>query len=356
MPVSNKELTLPNLQEKISDLQIIGVRVSCEIIKMVDIEQQFKATGYVEVSWPSTGPDTKGGIQPDVECVFNIDSLLFENALVTQVNPGDVSFSRENGLISGSIGYSADVAMDCDLRRFPFDRHYLVLKIPIIGNGTSRRLRFKHSGTSPSFVGLLGGLSDKWKMLAPELVTQAAGSSEKGDDDDSPTYVLFLMPIQRFPGFIFWKIVFPVFILGCLAMIVFAFPADTLSPRLATIMTLVLTSMVFKNLTTAFLPAVPYLTLIDFYLNMSLVLLVTVALEITWAYVSTNPSVNHIDNGFAWIFSVVWVFGHIIAAGCVFSQCAYEPWQAVKRRVLQKADDNCDYQYGPPGDEELKVL
>jgi hypothetical protein len=150
--------------------------------------------------------------------------------------------------------------------------------------------------------------------------------------------------------------VFPVFIIGCLALITFAFPVDNLSPRLATIMTLVLTSMVFKNRATSFLPAVSYLTLIDKYLNVALLILVTVAFENTWAFISTSRNTEHLDALFAWVFSIVWVAGHTIAGMHVYFGFAYEPWEVVEQNVAKLNDENSCYAYGPSGEENLKFL
>jgi hypothetical protein len=336
------------IAEKIVDAVEIGVKVSCDITKIADIDQVFHSTGYVNCSWPDVkfADDSKLQIS-DVNCVFNADGLIFENAVETQVESADIFVERKEGVITVSIGYTTEVGMRCDLSKFPFDRHYLLLKMPV--NLFSNKTTFKNLilNDSPSFVGLTGGLKDKWQTLAPMLAVQK--------DGEITSYVSFLMPIQRFPGFYMWQIVFPVFIVGCLALTAFAFPAKDLTSRLTIITTLVLTSMVFKNMTTSFIPAVPYLTLIDKYLNASLLILVGVAFENT--LVSGSDDLVDLDTWFAWAFSFFWIAGHAAGAICLWTGQFYEPWNKVMEKLTESADADNTYKYGSSvADEHLKTL
>jgi hypothetical protein len=131
----------------------------------------------------------------EVRCPIKPDSLLFENALLTRVDAPDVNFDREGGIISGYVGYTSEIGMNCDLRRFPFDRHMIMLKIPTRSFGVP--LIFKNH-PEPSFTGLLGGLSDKWKMLPPRLMIQS--SQDDIEDSGIDPYVMYLTPVQRLPG------------------------------------------------------------------------------------------------------------------------------------------------------------
>jgi len=213
-------------------------------------------------------------------CFLRPDTTLFENALSTEIS--DVSFTRKDNIISGYIGWTADVGASFDMTRFCFDRHILRLKLPT----QNMENRSQIHALEPSYFALLGGLIDTWATIPPTLGVTAS------TDATAPPYVIFLMPIQRSPVFYIWQVVLPVFIVGSLSLIAFAFPVDELDSRLSINLTLVLTSMVFKNLVSSFIPKISYLTLLDAYVNFSFVLLVLVAFENTvWSArgIATSP-------------------------------------------------------------------
>ena len=330
---------------------MVHVNVTCEILEMNEIEQVFTATGYVKMRWTRDGPDGSVKSDDDVLKIFDAGPCLFENAISTEVKPEDVQFERKDGVVNGSIGYTSKVTAALNLRRFPYDRHYLLLKIPIndIGGAHVTFKSFEADGFS-SYAGLLGGLLEKWALHAPSLVVDS--NTAYGD-----AHALeFIVPIQRFPAYFLWQVVLPMLLIGCLACTGFAFPAEDLGSRQSLNITLVLTTMVFKSVLSSHLPRVPYQTFLDVYLNISLVILALISFEMTWANIySESEEVRSVDHAAGWLVVVLWVGGHTAFLTMHARGQLFESWDQVRETLVKnKEAAAAGYKYGSPGENDLK--
>ena len=255
-------------------------------------------------------------------------------------------------MVTGYIGYTSKITAALNLRRFPYDRHYLLLKIPMSDIGAHVTFKSFEADGSSSYAGLWGGLVEKWALFRPSL---AVDSNTAYDD---VTSIEFIVPIQRFPAYFLWEVVLPVLLIGCLACTGFAFPAENLGARQSLTITLVLTTMVFKSVLSGHLPRVSYQTFLDVYLNVALVTLALISFEMTRANLySESELVRSIDRGAGWLVVALWVGGHAIFLGAHVRGKLFESWDRVRENLIKNKDAAAaGYQYGSPGELELELI
>jgi len=342
------ELSGIALRKEKSDI-VVHVNVTCEILGMNEVDQMFTATGYVKMRWTSSGPD--GSVKPDNSLnLFDAGPCLFENAISTEVKPEDVQFERKDGVVNGSIGYTSKVTAALNLRRFPYDRHYLLLKIPVNDVGASVTFKSFEADGYSSYAGILGALIEKWEIFEPSLVVDSNAES------DDAHYLEFVVPIQRIPVYFIWQVVLPMLLIGCLACTAFAFPVEDLGSRQGLVVTLLLTTMVFKSALSRHLPQVTYQTLLYSYLNVALVVLCALSFEMTWANIHNGSELaRSIDNLASWLVVALWAGGHAIFFGAHSLGILFESWDRVRSNLIKnKNAASAAYKYGSLGEADLK--
>jgi hypothetical protein len=324
--------------------KVIECRIQCEVTDIVPVEEKYVCTGYVGFRQKTTQADAPK-LAKDAwleESPFSADECIFTNGLDIEVKDEWLSASASNGVLTGSIGFKGQMQALMDLRRFPFDRQMLTMRLAL--QTTEAELRFEEYEKDPSWFTMLGTLPNQWHgdLVPPRLVVTRAFEMPH------PELRMF---IQRNPLYYLTNVILPLFLIISMALSSFALPPDKLDVRLAIILTLLLTAVAFKYVVAGYLPKVSYVTLLDGYVITAYLALVLIGAENCFAFQYSDMAVTRThDLNFAIWFAASWGFIHvIILIATLFPNLIYQSWDSVVKVQQQAAKERDDAYYYTPG-------
>jgi len=209
---------------------------------------------------------------------------------------------RHDGAIRQDMNASVDLSTTYDLRRFPFDRQLLSLKVES-ATWNREQVRFVSNAS-------LTGFSDdfvmpEWRILGVESHVEEV-SVMRSDVPFERNVVE--IEIERESGFYLWKGLLPLFIIVVLSWSVFWMGDERFAGRSRISATGVLTIVAYQFVLAEGLPRVTYLTLLDKIMIVSFGLLAVTVLESL--LVSRHPEGSEaalrIDSAARWIFPLAY--------------------------------------------------
>lgn len=140
------------------------------------------------------------------------------------------------------------------------------------------------------------------------------------------------MGMTRLTGFYLNNIVFPVFLIVQIATLTCAIEPELYGDRFSCMLTLLLTIVAFKFVTSTFVPRIDYQTLLDVYTSTAYIFLFLWLLQIF--FVSPFFDVSHstavdLDKGFGALYTVAWVSLHVFIVVGSYKRIFQKSWKEV---------------------------
>jgi len=158
-----------------------------------------------------------------------------------------------------------------EMHNFPFDLQHLHIGVTSSWDHESIALSFDNQ--KPTRVSSAALTSQTWEMAAPRLFSYDSDwdadslplLSQSTDSASGARYcrAYLALTISRRPNFIIWNVMVIMALVGFLSFGTFALDPSELGDRQACVLTLVLTTVAFKYVTTNMMPEISYVTMMD---------------------------------------------------------------------------------------------
>eukprot|EP01106_Pelomyxa_sp_JSP_P007842 TRINITY_DN2268_c0_g1_i4.p1 TRINITY_DN2268_c0_g1~~TRINITY_DN2268_c0_g1_i4.p1 ORF type:complete len:533 (-),score=189.07 TRINITY_DN2268_c0_g1_i4:141-1565(-) len=209
---------------------------------------------------------------------------------------------------SGTVKYTANFTgtfrEEMELKRFPFDSQLL-------------HVTFQHKKQEQSFLRVTWdeGMSPSFKYLCQDGEWDAPTNVPSPltiEKEVGPNFLQLIGRVQRKPTFFFWNVIFMVFLIVSISFVTFVLPPDDGGTRLSFNITLLLTAVSYKNTVCGFLPKNNYLTLMDYYILSSFVVLAALLVENAVALAVGPPIDAQLDQYTEGIIISVWCLYNVV--------------------------------------------
>jgi hypothetical protein len=241
------------------------------IIELTDIDVrkgQFQFQGYADFSWcdprlafdpAEVGSDIQLFTGPAVlakqEGLWNPDLALANEVSGIQVRKREVTI-RSDGRVRFRGLFSAHLAANFDLRRFPFDSQVLPIQVESF-TWNEDALVFR---PDPDGIGVRQDFElPEWKVGA---VTSRAGRSPAARRGQQFARFEVGVEIERRVGYYLWKALLPLFLIVALSWTVFWIP-EGIAGRIRLSATVILTIVAYQFAMASDLPKVAYVTFLS---------------------------------------------------------------------------------------------
>lgn len=220
----------------------------------------------------------------------------------------DEKYSKINNIYYAFLNWTVVINEAFEIQQFPFDRQ--ILKCNIYSNNC---MLVSWDPSIPVPPGCPEGdlqfvvMYSYTNWILNDVIVEFDCDGEHG-----PWEMHCSVLAARVPDFYLVNIVGIIFVIVLFAASVYAIPASDFAARVSVNLTLLLTAVAFKFVTNSWVPQVSYLTLLDKYTIVAILMLVIQVLEnfVVSLNQDEDDNVNR-DKIFAIVFTVVWVAFHI---------------------------------------------
>jgi hypothetical protein len=223
-------------------------------------DESFDLTGYLELSWHDSRLAAAGGTNEtrrfEPGAIWT-PRIFFENAL-EQPRFHDVPVLEADaaGRVTSWAIVSCKFSAQMDLRRFPFDRQVLKVRIGAFEDEAVVRFALKRELIQ---VGEDAFLTD-WAIGA---AAAQVGSRRYVRGQEAYARYVYQVAIQRRSTFYVWRVMLPLTLLALVAWASFWFEPVGLQPQISTCMASLIALVAFNMAIDFAQPKVTYLCLID---------------------------------------------------------------------------------------------
>lgn len=226
-------------------------------------EESFDVTGYLELSWRDPGLALPIGEGPkpgtrsvDAARIWR-PRIFFENALEPPRYHGEpVVEADEHGLVTSWAILSGKFSSPMDLRRFPFDRQVLRVRIGAYEDESVLRFAVKRELV---LVDVDAFVTD-WTIEGPQA---RVGTHRYVPGQEAYPRYEYQVGVARRATFYIWRVMVPLTLLAAVSWAAFWFEPVGLQPQISTCMAALIALVAFNFAIDFALPKVAYLTVID---------------------------------------------------------------------------------------------
>lgn len=236
--------------------------------------------------------------RPAISFVNETAAAETKHVAVTIQPDGTVEYDRE---------FEVTLRSEFDLRSFPFDHQTLEIQIESFAF-TADELRLEPAP----------GQMKRGRLRLPQWeVGELRWSTALVEDEiEKEKYhrLTVSLDIDRKPGFYFWQVFVPLFILILIASTVFFLPAEDLADRITVITTSLLTAVALSYTVRTDLPKISYLTIVDrlFVTTYAFLGAKIAGMVIVRQIVERNPErALKIDRASRWAFPVAYIAANV---------------------------------------------
>jgi hypothetical protein len=275
----------------------ITVRIGLlDIVDINDREQVFTADVYVEVTWqdPRLAVDADTGAEMrtfPLDAIWSPRLTVINNRGLDSVLP-EVATVDRNGNVVVRLRLSGQLAVDLDLRDFPFDTQRLPINVVSYQYSPSE-IVFTEASELVARLDDLGGEGWTYTAVEPDRAVYRLKEGGRGG-----SRISFAVMAERQAGYYVFTLALPMTLILFLAWMAHWLPVDIIPARMgiatATVFSLIAFGVSFR-LT---LPKIPYLTDADrFVLYSTLLVLVSLAVTVAsvrWASTDRNQAAQNL--------------------------------------------------------------
>ncbi|XP_072021155.1 acetylcholine receptor subunit alpha-type acr-7-like [Amphiura filiformis] len=230
------------------------------------------------------------------------------------IKPDDGGANTSNSVpdVKMGIRMKATFKCDMDLRDFPFDCQPLTIKL--MSDWTSLQVKFvkdrseKDSIRIDTFTG-----KHEWSL---HKHVNAKPEKEKKEQTGSPReYPMYHLTthVERKSAYYLWNVALIVLLIVVLSFTSFAVSPDEPANRLGVTLTLLLTAVAFKFVVSQSLPTISYLTILDKYVLLGLVIQCLMVGQNALASIfSSEQDAALFDHISLRVFAVIIIFAQIV--------------------------------------------
>jgi hypothetical protein len=235
-----------------------------DFARITSREETFDLTGYLELSWRDPGLARSSTADPPGRHPRRVDTkttwtpqYFFENGLEQpRFHNEPVVEVDATGRVTSWVIVSGKFSAPMDLRRFPFDRQ--VMPVRIGSNDDDTIVRFK-AKPELVMVGSEASVSD-WAILRPSSLVD---KHRYVHGQENYERFVFQVELSRRSTFYVWRVMVPLTLLAVVSWAAFWFEPVGLQPQISTCMAALISLVAFNFAIDFSLPKVSYLTLID---------------------------------------------------------------------------------------------
>jgi hypothetical protein len=213
-----------------------------------------------------------------------------------------------DGRVEYEVRMAANFASPMQLSQFPFDKQKLSVQLEsFLWTADQVQLIAVENPKHVSQDLQING----WRLDANNPVTSQV-DNEKYVTGDGYSRFTSTINVQRNPWFYIWSIIFPLVLVTFFAILCFFWDQETLTERVAQVLTCLLTVTAQSLAVNGDLPKISYFTKIDYAFLLTYAVLLVVALESIFAKFlnERNHSLaDRIDYRAAWIVSLAYGTG-----------------------------------------------
>jgi hypothetical protein len=223
-------------------------------------DESFDLTGYLELTWRdarlATSTGAKAVRQLDAGRIWT-PRIFFENALEQpRYHDAPTVEVDSDGVVTSWSIVSGKFSAPLDLRRFPFDRQVLAVRIGAFEDDTVVTFVPKRELVQ---VGEDASLTD-W--VIGNAAARASTRRYVAGQERYARYI-YQVGITRRSTFYVWRVMLPLTLLALVAWAAFWFEPVGLQPQISTCMAALIALVAFNFAIDFSLPKVTYLTLLD---------------------------------------------------------------------------------------------
>ncbi|CAD5114966.1 DgyrCDS3996 [Dimorphilus gyrociliatus] len=323
----------------------IQVQVRCVFVRINDIDtisQKYSADVFIQAQWAEA--NLAGYSQNELDRL-NWKRQWHPRIKVTNVL-GDLERSDEWTVAKAGSEYAVcsqrmrlkgDFKENLELRDFPVDVQELSIHVTSEHPASKVKLIKDAFILSSCDVSEFGD-SHEWTLFEhvdsqeSELNTQEMNSKKF-----TRSKITLTCHVARKAGYFFWNVALIMFCITSLTFCSFTVDKESPKDRLGITLTLLLTSVAFKMVVSRSLPTISYLTSLDIYILINMMILVVQSIHTTCISLITNKSIqDKADKYFLYALATFFVMDHV-----VFS--AYVLLASYRKRVYMLRRDK-DYQ------------
>ena len=288
------------------------VSVSLVLLDIVGVDnraQTFDADLYIEVSWPDPRLAAPGDGANEFRR-FTLDEVWLPRLVIINdrgldgLLPEAVMVDRQ-GTVVLRQRLAGPLAVDLDLRRFPFDTHRLPIEI-VSYQYSPEEVVFSHESLMIAKFDDLSGGGWTFEALDPEFSVFRIR-----DDGRGSSLLEFAVLAQRDARYYLITLSLPMTLILCLAWLVHWLPPDLIPARMgmasATVFSLIALGISFR----LSMPEIAYLTAADrFVLFSTLLLIASLAVAVTatrWVKKERPDAADRLTRQARWVFPVLYV-------------------------------------------------
>ena len=277
-----------------------------DLMEINDKSNSFTIDFVMTLTWRDAR--LAGAASRDAGCITSLDTIwhpafIFLNAGESgSDHTGSVEI-LESGEVIYSRRYTRTFSTDLDMRRFPFDKQTLIVRIASMRYGPDQ-IEFYGEAALTSFYdeASLPG----WTLQALQSNVQVGPITAATTSHSSLEYKIF---VERQSAYYFWRLVFPLLLLILMAWSVFWLEPEHLGPQISVAVGAIFSLMGFLVSQGQILPPVSYMTIADILIVIS-VLLIFIAFGesvVTGSIAQTGDLrlAQRIDRIGLWIYIVV---------------------------------------------------
>ena len=259
-----------------------------DIVEIDDREQVFTADIFVEAGWRDPRLAAGDDVATDLRTVSLDDiwnpRLTIVNSRGLDVLLPQVATVDGQGNVIVRQRLAGDLAVDLDLRAFPFDKQRLPIEIASY-QYSQDEIVFSADSEMVAKLGELSGDGWTFEAIEPERFVYRLKDGGRGVSG-----LAFAVSAEREPGYFVLTIVLPMTVILFLAWMVHWLPVDVIPARMGTASASVFSLIAFGVSFRLTLPKIAYLTTADHFVlySTSLVLISLAVIVVTIRWASTE--------------------------------------------------------------------
>lgn len=227
-------------------------------------DETFEADLYLQFIWRDPRL-AHGGTEPLTYAEEAVEEKLKEIwwPQIEFVNTAEPTITNQilaiypDGQVGLVLGLTATFRSDFDLRRFPFDRQNLAIKIQSFVSD-AEKLRF---AVNKDYLG--AKKSNTYEGLRVKGIDASVGTVNLDGLHADFSEFRATIDVERNPSFFFWTVFGPVILIFLLSCTVYLVVSDQLADRVGICLTSLLACIATQFALSFSLPQISYLTLID---------------------------------------------------------------------------------------------
>jgi hypothetical protein len=233
-----------------------------------------------------------------------------------------------------------------ELKCFPFDRQILRIKFLILN--VKSFLPYDHLISRPSVMDKLLGKTGitvnirptSWILYKTYLDIQTLQSS----DDEPETEATFTIYTERNSFYYVINFGIVLFLIVLSALPISAIPYKEIADRMSITVSLLLTMVAFKFVMTSYIPPTSYLTTLDIYMLITILMLSLIIAENFFVTIVDDNIANILDMYFFYYMSLFWIIFHIFIVIGAKTNLFRKNWNSLQQTHENhlKSIDGCD--------------